>query len=84
MSRFLPAESCPDLGNNEHNSKINAYNSVKTAKHVAFWSFCNNESVCLAAHPDAQMFLGLLWPVKTLCTGPGFVCEGLANWAQTP
>ncbi len=33
-------------------------------------------SICLPAHPDAGMFLGLLWRVKPLCAGPGLVCEG--------
>ena len=33
-------------------------------------------SVCLAAHPDARMFLGLLWPVKQISTGPGLMFEG--------
>ncbi len=40
ISRFLPAESFQDIRNNEHNSKVNAYNSMKTAEHVALWSFC--------------------------------------------
>ncbi len=31
----------------------------------------------LPAHPDARMFLGLLWPIKQVCTGPEFVCEGV-------
>ncbi len=31
-------------------------------------------SAFLSAHSDAGMFLGLLWPVKQLGTGPGFVC----------
>ncbi len=33
-------------------------------------------SACLPAHPDARMFLVLLWSVKQLSAGPGFVCEG--------
>ncbi len=42
MSRFLPAEFCRDIENNEHCSEIDARNSVKTAEHVALcqWSFC--------------------------------------------
>ncbi len=36
----------------------------------------DGHSACLPTHPDARMFLGLLWPVKQLGTGPGFVCEG--------
>ncbi len=36
-------------------------------------------SAYLPAHTDAHMFLGLLWPVKQLGTGPGFVCKGARN-----
>ena len=35
ISLFLSAEPCPDIRNNEHNSKVNAYNGMKTAEHVA-------------------------------------------------
>ncbi len=35
-----------------------------------------SHSARLPAHPDASMLLDLLWLVKQLCTGPGFVCEG--------
>ncbi len=36
-------------------------------------------SACHLADPDASIFLALLWPVKSLCTGPGLVCEDPAK-----
>ncbi len=61
----------PDIGNNEHNSDINAYNSVKTVEAVAILSFCTPSCTSRCAY-----VLAILWSVKQHCAGPGFVCEG--------
>jgi hypothetical protein len=79
MSQFLLAESRSDTGNNKHNSEINAYNSVKTAEHVALWSF-----LCLPAYPDACLFLGLLAAIGRFAQVQDWCAKALANWAQTP
>ncbi len=71
-SVYVTIYSSPDFGNNKHNSEINAHNSVKKQQNMLPYGHC----VCLPAHPDARIFLGLLWPVKPRCTGPVLVCEG--------
>ncbi len=67
-------ESCPGIGNNGHNSDINAYNSVKAAEDVALWSYCMPSRIS-----RCTSVLAILWSVKQLCTGPGFVCKAVSK-----
>ncbi len=74
MSRFLPEKYCPDIGNNEHNSDINAYNSVKTAEMLPY---CH--SARLPAHPDAHIFLLYYGQSNSFAQVQDLCAKALAN-----
>ncbi len=77
-SRILPR-----YWKNEQNSEVNAYNRIKTAEHVALWSFWMPSCTCRCLYVKVSSFYAIgqsnsLAQVQDLCA------KALKNLARTP